>query len=121
MHQQTMELHATHADPLNTQLLDAQDRPVYEIATKRRVLHHSTTTISKPTPLGTVAEFEWHRRLSNSVLQFRGRSTNVKDYISKAGFWSSKQHFTSSSGRQYTWDENIVRWIPRRLFRALCF
>ncbi|KAI0692522.1 hypothetical protein BC835DRAFT_1254593, partial [Cytidiella melzeri] len=87
--------------------------------TKERFFKYSTTTISKLTPLGTAAEIEWHRRLGNSVLQFRGRSVNVEDYIFKAGFWSSKQQFTSSSGRRYTWDENIVRWIPLRLFRAL--
>ena len=80
-----MDLYATRSDPLNTDLLDARNYPLYHVSTHAPPFKSGTTTIAKSTPSQTVtmAEIEWHS-FSQDVLRFQGRSMNVKDYIDKS-------------------------------------
>lgn len=84
-----MQLHASYSDPLNTQLLDVNNNPVYDVVTHRRLFGRGTTTIFKSTfdsrhERDKLAEVEWHR-WSKTLLHFRGTTMNATDYISRAG------------------------------------
>lgn len=83
-----MELHANHSDPLNTDLLDANNRVLYRITTNGGFLSTRTTTIVKMTPEGraeTFGEIDYHS-WSGDVLRFCGRELEARDYLDKSFF-----------------------------------
>ncbi|KAI0759344.1 hypothetical protein BC629DRAFT_1657128 [Irpex lacteus] len=106
-----MELYATRKDALNTELLDLQNTSLYHISTTRAsYLSQRTTTVTKSTPAEsvTIAQIEWHPRLSPTTLHFRGRSMDIKDYIGRPNRFRRSEHFTSFTGHRYQWEKNTT-------------
>ena len=91
----TMNLNATHADPLNTSLLssDNEYRPLYQITTRTPPLRAGITTITKigsDSSTHHLAQIEWHSTRAD-ILRFelRGVNGDVKDYIGKVKTFST--------------------------------
>lgn len=83
-----MELHATNSNPLNTDLLDANNRVLYHITTSGGFLITRTTTLVKATPEGRqeiFGEIDYHS-WAGDVLRFCGRELDARDYLDKSLF-----------------------------------
>ena len=85
-----MDLLSTRSGTLNTEFFDADGHVLYTVETRKNMMNRSATVISKSTgTLGALdsaeilAEIEWGSASKKDVLQLKGATADMEEYMSE--------------------------------------